>query len=255
MLIDTHCHLNFQHYDDDLNEVLNRAKESFVDYLINVGVDVSGCEQSIKLACEHDYIFATVGVHPHYALDVSDDEISQIKDMSQHDRVVAIGEIGLDYYNRRDPDRGIADSFKKIQQNVFRKFLILSKEENLPVIIHCRDAADDTMGIIKECLPVPVSGVMHCFSQDKKCLKQCLDLGLYISFTGNITYKAAGGLRDMVEYAPLEQMLIETDSPFLAPQEFRGRRNEPAYVKYVSEQIAQIKKISSEEVAKITSEN
>ncbi|MFH2137821.1 MAG: TatD family hydrolase [Candidatus Omnitrophota bacterium] len=255
MMIDTHSHINFFQFDADRKEVIQRARDAGVECIINVGSDVDTSKQSVLLAKEVDFIYAAVGVHPHSALDVTDEDVKTIKRLSKEEKIVGIGEIGLDYFNRRDPDKDIADALKSIQKKVFCQFLELAKEKKIPVVIHCREAGDDVLEIVKDCLGTSIRGVMHCFSQDKQFLDRCLELGLYVSFTGNITYTKAQKLRDVVAYAPLDRVLIETDAPYLAPQDFRGKRNEPAYVKVVAGEIARIKNIDFEKVAQITTEN
>ncbi|MCP4648981.1 MAG: TatD family hydrolase [PVC group bacterium] len=254
-LIDTHCHINFHQFDEDRKEVIQRARDAGVECMINIGADAETSQQSVDLSGEYEFIFSTAGVHPHYAADTGVDEIDLIEHLVKNEKVVAVGEIGLDYYNRSDPDKDIAKELKAIQQRVFASFLEVAKKTDLPVIIHSRDAGDDVLNILKNCFGSHVRGVMHCYSQDKVFLDRCLDLGLYVSFAGNITYKKAQALREVADYAPLDRILIETDAPFLAPQAVRGRRNEPAHVKIVAEEIARIKKIDLEVVSNQTSEN
>ena len=247
MLIDTHCHLDFKDFKDDRDDVLKRARDSGVRFIINVGSSVEGTERSIQLAEENDFIYAAIGIHPHEADSVRPDDIKLFADFFNKPKVAAVGEIGLDYYKNI--------SSKENQKKLFIRILEAAKGAKLPLIIHNRDANADTAGILKDIIGGPVKGVMHCFSGDEAFLKTCLDMGLFISFTCNITYKNADRLRGIAKLVPMDRLLLETDAPFLAPQDFRGKRNEPMYVKYAAEEVARIKGLSFEEVGNITTEN
>ncbi len=247
MLIDTHCHLDFKDFKDDLNAVLGRSRDRGIWRIINVGSSIKGTDRSIQLAKENDFIYASVGIHPHEADNVSDDDIKLFAEFLKRPKVVSIGEIGLDYYKNI--------SSKENQKKLFIKLLEIAKSANLPLIIHNRDANKDMADILKDIIGKPVKGVMHCFSGDEAFLKVCLDMGFFISFTCNITYKNADRLRVVAGLVPMDRLLLETDAPFLAPQGFRGKRNEPMHVRYVAEEIARIKSLSFEEVARITTEN
>lgn len=247
MLIDTHCHLDFKDFDTDRDDVIKRAAAEGVKYIINVGSSMEGSKKASELACNYDCIFASLGVHPHGAVTVNEDVISKIRDMARGKKIVAIGEVGLDYYRN--------DSPQDAQRSVFRKFIRLSADLNLPLIIHNREADDDTIAILREETGGRARGVMHCFSGGESFLKRCLDIGLHISFTCNVTFKNAGKLRAVVKNAPIDRIFLETDAPFLAPQAFRGQRNEPSYVKYLAREIAGVKGMAEGEVADITSKN
>lgn len=247
MLIDTHCHLDFKDFKDDRNAVLKRSIDSGVGVIINVGSSVEGTARSIELAAENDFVYAAAGIHPHEADRVSEADIKLFAELINKPKVVAVGEIGLDYY------RNI--SLKENQKKLFEKLLWGAKEKDLPLIIHNRESHQDMLDILNNVMGSSASGVMHCFSGDKAFLKECLDMGFFISFTCNITYKNAEKLREIVKLVPMDRLLVETDAPFLAPQDFRGKRNEPMYVKYAAEEIARIKGISFEEAAQITTEN
>ncbi len=245
MLIDTHCHLDFPDFDVDREEVIKRARQEGVDCIINIGSSLRGSQAGVNLARQYDFIYASIGIHPHEADKIEQGVIENIRQLFKEAKVVAIGEIGLDYY------KGF--SSVKNQKQLFITLLELAVLNSLPVIIHCRQAQEDILKILKEkninC------GVVHCFSGDEKFLRQCLDLGLYISFTCNLTYKKAENLRNLARLVPLERLLLETDAPFLPPEGLRGKRNEPAHVKYLAEELARIKSVDKEVVARITTSN
>lgn len=247
MLIDTHCHLDFKDFDKDRDDVLARAARQDVRYIINVGSSLEGSERSLALADKYEQVFASIGVHPHEASTVNDDTINSIRQMARRKKVVAIGEVGLDYYKNESP--------KDLQKGAFRKFVNLAQELDLPLVIHNREADDDTLSILKEEAGRKIKGVMHCFSGDAAFLAKCLGMGLFVSFTCNVTFKNAKNLRLIAKEAPLEKIFLETDAPFLAPQAFRGSRNEPAYLKYSRDEIAKVKNIPEDRIESATSEN
>jgi len=245
MFIDTHCHLDFPEFDHDRDEVVRSARDSGIGYIINIGSSLQGSKRSLELSSAYDFIWATVGIHPHEADRFDQQTQSAIEALARKDKVVAIGEIGLDYYkNYSKPEN---------QKPLFMSLVNLAKDLGLPVVIHNRHAELDTLKILKSSLPL--GAVIHCFSADENFLKECLDLGFLISFTCNITYKKAQNLRQLVKLVPLERLLLETDAPFLPPEGYRGKRNEPSYVKYLAQEIAALKEISVEEVAKVTTCN
>jgi TatD DNase family protein len=245
MLIDTHCHLDFPEFNADRSEVIKRAKDEGIGYIVNIGSSLKGSKDSLDLARQYDFIYATVGLHPHEADSFSQAVESELAVLARNNKVAAIGEIGLDYYkNYSKPEN---------QRIVFESLLKLAKSSGLPVVIHNRDAQADTLEILKKFLPI--NAVVHCFSGDANFLKECLDLGFFISFTCNITYRKAENLRGFLKLTPLEKLLLETDAPFLPPEGLRGKRNEPAFVKELAKKISEIKNLSLEEVAKATSEN
>jgi len=248
MYIDTHSHLTFPEFKDDLPEVIERAKEAKLEAVINVALDEAAVRNSIELAEKYKgFIFNSVGIHPHDASKWSDKHFKLFKELAGEESVVAVGETGLDYHYKHSPIEA--------QQNVFRTFLRMSQELNLPVIIHSREAPEDTLEIIKEENMGKLKGVFHCYSGDLDLAKKILGLGFLISFTGIVTFPKADNVRKIVKEIPLDRIMIETDCPYLAPQEFRGKRNEPAYVVRVAEKIALVKKISVEEVASQTTKN
>ncbi|MFC1658204.1 TatD family hydrolase [Candidatus Omnitrophota bacterium] len=245
MLVDTHCHLDFPDFDSDRREVIHRAKQEGVGCIINIGSSLRGSQAGIDLAGQYDFIYASVGIHPHEADKIDKAAISDIEKLSRHEKVVAIGEIGLDYYK----------GFSSVgnQKKLFITLLELARLNSLPVIIHCREAQSDIFRILQD---IKVSaGVVHCFSGDENFLKQCLDLGFYVSFTCNLTYKKAGALRSLAKLVPLECLLLETDAPFLPPEGLRGKRNEPGYVRYLAEELSRIKGVDVEEIAAKTTAN
>jgi len=245
MLIDTHCHLDFPEFDADREEVIQRAKQENVSSIINIGSSLRGSQAGINLASQYGFIYASIGIHPHHADTVDNKIQTELAKLAKKDKVVAIGEIGLDYYKNY--------SKAENQKSLFISLTKLAKTLGLPLIIHNRQAQRDTLKILKESMPV--RAVVHCFSGDERFLRQCLELGFFISYTCNVTYKKAQGLRDLVRITPLDRLFLETDAPFLPPEGFRGRRNEPYYVKYLAQEIARIKGISVEEIARITTEN
>jgi TatD DNase family protein len=245
MLIDTHCHLDFPEFDQDRDEVIKRARDRGIDYIINIGSSIAGSRRSLELSKQYDCIYAAIGIHPHEAdRYTANDEIA-IRQLAKEKKIVAIGEIGLDYYRNY--------SKAENQKALFKALLKLAKGLNLPLVIHTRDSQEDTLKALKEAMPI--RAVIHCFSGDQDFLKECLLLGFFVSFTCNITYKKADKLRGLVKMIPSERLLIETDAPYLAPEEFRGSRNEPAYIRNLAEEIAKIKGVSLEEVARITTNN
>ncbi|MBU3959092.1 MAG: TatD family hydrolase [Candidatus Omnitrophica bacterium] len=245
MLIDTHCHLDFPEFDVDREEVIQRARDNGISYIINIGSSLQGSRRSLELSAKYDFIYAACGIHPHEADRVSNKIHSELAELAKKNKVVAIGETGLDYYKNY--------SKAENQKELFSSLVKLAKELDLPLVIHNRQANEDTLSILKK--EQPVRAVVHCFSGDGQFLKECLELGFFISYTCNITYKKAQGLRGLVKITPLDRLLLETDAPFLPPEEFRGRRNEPLYVRHLAQAIAGIKEISMEEVAVATNEN
>ncbi|WP_273125218.1 TatD family hydrolase [Bacillus weihaiensis] len=247
MLFDTHAHLNAIQYNEDLQEVINRAIAEKVTRIVVVGFDRETITRAMELTEEYDMIYAAVGWHPVDAIDMTDDDLKWIKELASHPKVVAIGEMGLDYYWDKSP--------KEIQKEVFRKQIQLAKEVKLPIIIHNRDATEDVVAILKDEGASEVGGIMHCFTGSIEVAKQCMDMNFYLSFGGPVTFKNAKKPKEVAKEIPLDRLLIETDCPYLTPHPYRGKRNEPSYVKYVAEQIAELRGMSFEEIAKKTSDN
>ncbi|MDD3839734.1 MAG: TatD family hydrolase [Clostridia bacterium] len=247
MLFDSHAHLEDDRFSSDLEDVIKDILEWGVSNVINVGSDIATSKKSVSIAQAYDFIFAAVGIHPHEVADMRDQDMLTLQKMASEQKVVAIGEIGLDYYYDLSP--------RQVQKERFVEQLNLAKDLNMPFIIHDRDAHQDILNILRQNRPFPSGGVMHCYSADWEMAKEVLDMGLYISFTGTITFKKAGDLPEVVKKMPIQRMLIETDCPYLAPVPYRGKRNFPGYVKYVAQKIAELRDMDFEEVACITSDN
>ncbi len=248
MLIDAHCHLSFKDYlPEEIPVILERAKAQGVERFINIGAGdgFEGNLRAIKLASQDASIYATVGIHPHDAHMVTPEMVSQIEKLLEHKKVVALGEIGLDFHYRHSPEN--------VQEEIFDQFLELAKKRNKPVMIHDRSAEDKTFQHLKKSGIQGNRIMIHCFTGSESLAKTYLDYGCTLSFTGIITFKKSEELRQVVGFTPLNQLLVETDSPYLTPEPFRGKRNEPAHVRLVAEAVARIKGISFEEVANQTS--
>ncbi|PIR20919.1 MAG: radical SAM protein [Deltaproteobacteria bacterium CG11_big_fil_rev_8_21_14_0_20_47_16] len=248
-IIDTHCHIGFSDYDADRAEVLQRAWDAGLESIIMIGAGqgIEGNQKTVDLTALDERLFATIGVHPHDAEKLTPDVIAEFEKLAKHDRVVAIGEIGLDYHYDHAP--------RNIQQEAFRRQLELASHAGLPVTIHSRDADADTYAILREFWEEIPGGVMHCFGGNVEAAKACFDMGFYISIPGIVTFKKAEQLQDVVRACPVEKMLIETDAPYLAPIPYRGKRNEPSYVAEVAKAIAEIKGLAYDDVARITTLN
>ena len=240
--IDTHCHIYYDKYQNDISDVINRAKDKSIKHIICVGVDLESSEKSIILSDQYESVFATVGYHPHESKLAVDNYLDKMLELLKHPKAVAIGEIGLDYYYKH--------SDKKTQIKVFREQLELAKDLDMPVVIHNRESDKDLYDNLKN--SKINHGVIHCYSSDVKYANKIFDLGLLVSFTGILTFSKS--LQEVVKEIPLEKMMIETDSPYLTPIPFRGKRNEPHMVSLVAEKIAEIKNISIDEVAHVTTE-
>lgn len=247
MLIDTHCHLDFPEFDADRQEVIRRAKDSGVNYIINVGSSLENSRAAVKLSNEYPEVFASAGIHPHDAKDFSESNLLEIKELSKNPKVIAIGEVGLDFY------RNLSE--ESAQEEAFRKFIALAKERNLPLIFHCREAQGDFLRILKEESFGQMRGVVHCFSGDEIFLKACLNFGFYVSFTCNVTYKKADNLRQVLKLVPQDRFMLETDAPYLSPEGFRGKRNEPYQVKLLAEYVAKIRQVDFKDISETTANN
>lgn len=247
MLFDSHAHLNDRKFDNDRDAVIKRAYESGVTMIMNPGADYESSVDAVKLAETYDFMYAAVGIHPHDADTMDDMMLSLIKAMARKEKVKAIGEIGLDYHYDFSP--------RETQKKWFRQQVKLAIKLNLPVIIHDREANDDVMRILKEEDAFKTGVLMHCFSGSAELARQYIKLGAYISIAGPVTFKNSRKLNEVVEMIPLNRLMIETDSPYLTPVPFRGKRNESMHVRYVAEKIAEIKNITFEEVAQATMEN
>jgi len=242
MFFDTHTHLDDEKFDIDRDELISGLKEEDLSLAVNIGADIKSSKASVLLSEKYDFIYAAVGVHPNETKNMTDDDLAVLEELSKHEKVVAIGEIGLDYYYD-EPDR-------PTQKFWFEKQLRLAKKLNLPYIIHDRDAHADTLEIIKKV--GYTNGVMHCFSGSREMAEEVTKMGLFVSIAGQVTFKNAPKVKDVAKAVPLDKLLIETDSPYLTPEPFRGKRNNSSYVKYTAEKIAELRGISTEELAKIT---
>lgn len=248
MMIDTHCHLDFKDFDGDRDAALERAKAAGIERVINVGSSLEGSRRSVALAKEYDMVYASVGIHPHDAKSLTPDVLVELKKLAASPKVVAIGEVGLDYYRNLSP--------RKEQIAAFETFIALAGELDLPLIVHARECGNEVIDMLKKARQgAVVRGVMHCFSGDEGSLKKYLDLGLYVSFTCNITFKNAGSLRQTAKLVPVERLLLETDAPYLAPEGMRGKRNEPAYMVTLLDEWSRILGLSKEDIARITTHN
>jgi len=247
MLFDTHTHINAEEFNEDLEEVIGRAVDAGMEKMIVVGFDRPTITRAMELIDQYDFLYASIGWHPVDAIDMVEDDLVWIEELSSHPKVVAIGEMGLDYHWDKSP--------KEIQKEVFRKQIRLAKKVKLPIIIHNREATSDIVEILKEEEASEVGGIMHCYGGSVETALECIKMNFYISLGGTVTFKNARKPKEVAEAISLEHLLIETDCPYLAPTPFRGKRNEPSYVKLVAEEIAKIKGISMEEVASKTTEN
>ena len=245
--IDTHAHLDILPLTEDQSGVISRAEKAGVHQVITIGIDLASSRKNLELAKQFPQVYAAVGIHPHDTKGASSDEYKELLKLAATPKVVAWGEIGLDFVKEYSP--------RDIQRKAFRQQIQMAKQVDLPVIIHNRGAHAETVHILREEAFGALRGVMHCFSGDVKVAKQVLDLGFFISVTGIITFSNAKVVKEVVRYVPLERLLIETDSPFLSPVPYRGKPNEPARVIHVAEEIARIKKTPLEEIAQCTSDN
>ncbi|MFN2196813.1 MAG: TatD family hydrolase [Anaerolineales bacterium] len=255
-LVDTHCHLDFELFKSDLPRVVDAARRAGICAIINPAINLESSRQIVALAEKLDFVFAAVGVHPNDALEWNQDTRQQLAELARHPKVVAVGEIGLDYYRDYAP--------RDMQRRIFEEQLSLAAENDLPVIIHNREATDDVLDILagyqatlKESTPALAEkpGVMHSFSADTAAAQRAIDIQFRIGITGPVTFKNAHSLRQVVREVPMQNLLIETDAPFLTPHPHRGERNEPAYVAFVAEKIAELKALTMTEIAKTTTQN
>ena len=251
-MIDTHAHLNFKEFNNDREKVIERFFAGGGEKIINVGCDLKSSQESYELALKNENIFAAAGIHPHDADTASKYNLKKIEELAKHYKVIAVGEIGLDYFRNLSP--------REKQIEAFKRQLELAENHQMPIIIHCRDAYNDLLDILKKYKTSDWRGVIHCFNASRETAEEFLKLGFYVGFTGIITYyknKLAEEpeIYKAIKSVPLNKILIETDCPYLAPVPERGRRNEPLFVRYVAEKIAEIKKIGFNEIEKVTSQN
>ncbi|WP_294240898.1 TatD family hydrolase [Pseudobutyrivibrio sp.] len=250
MIFETHAHYDDEKFDGDRVELLSHLlKENNIGNIVNVGASFRGCKDSLKLAESYDNVYAAIGIHPEEIDDASDEVLEWLRENASNPKVVAIGEIGLDYYWVKDPEG------RAKQRIWFDKQMDLAKEVNLPVVIHSREAAEDTFNTIKSYNTQDVKGIVHCYSYSKELALEYVKMGWYIGVGGVVTFKNGKKLVETVEAIPLENIVLETDCPYMAPEPHRGSRNSSIYLKYVAEKIAQLKGVSVEEVERITYEN
>ena len=246
MLVDSHCHINFPELVNQLPAVFSLMRQNHVSHALCVSVNLESFPEVRKLAEEHSNIFASLGVHPDYD-DVQEPSVEQLIRLANHPKVIAIGETGLDYYRVKGN--------LEWQRQRFRNHIRVARELSKPLIIHTREAAEDTLKLMREERAGEVGGVMHCFTESLGVAQTAIEMNFYISFSGIVTFKNATALKEVAKTLPLERMLIETDSPYLAPVPYRGKTNQPGFVKHVAEEIARLKEISFVEVAEKTSNN
>lgn len=245
--IDTHVHLMDDRFSEDVAQVIENAKQAGLIAMINVGYDLESSRQAVAMAQEEPFLYAVVGIHPHDAKLCTPEALRELEQLAQEPKVVAIGETGLDYYRNLSP--------KEVQQEAFRAQLRLAQKLKKPIVVHDRDAHGDTMQILKEEQVSAIGGVLHCYSGSWEMAREAMKMGLFISLAGPVTFHNARRLQDIAKLVPLDYLLIETDCPYLAPEPYRGKRNEPAYVVKVAEMIAAVKRKSLEEIAQVTTAN
>jgi TatD DNase family protein len=246
MLVDTHAHLQWTSFDKDREKVLIRAREAQVNCIVNIGFDIEGSIKGVKLAEQYRELYAAVGIHPHNAVELDQNVLNKLRELSKNPKVVAIGEIGLDYYRNL--------SSREAQKKAFEAQLFLAEELGLPVVIHDREAHRDVLEILSR-FKGKIKGIMHCFSGSKDVAEQCIKLGFLVSFAGNVTYPNARNLHQTAKWIDLRKTLLETDSPWLPPQEMRGKRNEPSFLPLTAKKIASLKGICLHELAQATTKN
>ncbi len=248
MLVDSHCHLDFEQFEGQLDDIIANAKEHGVTWMQTICTRISEFDKILPIATQYPNIWCSVGVHPNNVTEEPIATTEHIISLTNHERVIGIGETGLDYYYEHSP--------KKEQQASFVEHIKAAQETGLPIIVHTRDADDDTIRILQEHMQEkPFKGLIHCFSTGRKLAEAAIDMGMYISISGIVTFKKAHDLQNIVKDLPLTSLLVETDAPYLAPVPMRGKTNEPAFTKYTAQFIAQLKEIDEADVAKVTTDN
>lgn len=247
MIFDTHAHYDDDAFDEDRDTLLSGMKEAGVEYIVNVGASMASSERSVVLAKKYPFVYAAVGVHPDEVGELDEEKFSQLREWSKLDKVKAIGEIGLDYYWDKEKH--------DLQKHWFMRQMELANEVKLPMIVHSREAAKDTLDMVIAAKPLELSGIIHCYSYSVEQAREYLNMGYYLGIGGVLTFKNAKKLKEVAEYAPLSQIVLETDCPYLAPTPYRGKRNNSSMIAYVAEELAAIKQVPVEEVLRITNEN
>ena len=248
-IFETHAHYEDVKFDSDREELLALLPKQNIEYVINVGSNLETTRKSIEMAKQYDFIYAAVGVHPSDIAELNESTFEELKEVADYEKTVAIGEIGLDYYWDKDT------LVQEKQREWFKCQMLLAKEKNLPVIIHSRDAAEDTMKVMKEVKAEEIPGVIHCYSYSLEMARQFIKMGYYIGIGGVLTFKNAKKLKEVAAEIPLERILLETDCPYMAPEPHRGERNSSLYIPHVIEKLAEIRNITKEEIIAITNEN
>ncbi|WP_099467526.1 TatD family hydrolase [Konateibacter massiliensis] len=247
MIFESHAHYDDDAFDQDREELIRSLQENEIEYVVNVGASLASTKSTLELTKKYPFFYGAVGVHPSETEELNEENFKWLKQCCKEDKVVAVGEIGLDYYW---PEPG-----KEIQIKWFQRQLALAKEEKLPIIIHSRDAAKDTLDVMKAEKAEELEGVIHCFSYSKETAREFLNMGYYLGIGGVLTFKNAKKLKEVVEYAPIDRILLETDAPYLAPEPNRGKRNSSLNLPYVAKEIAAIKNISYDDVVRATRDN
>ena len=246
MIFETHAHYDDERFDEDRDEVLGSMRNHGVEFIVNIGAEMESCYSTLDLTKKYDFIYGALGIHPDCVYDLTDADYKWIEDHINEDKIVAVGETGLDYYREYD---------KAVQKDSFERQMDIARRDDKPIIVHSREAAYDTYEIMKANNAEEIGGVVHCFSYPKEMAQKFLDMGFYIGVGGVVTFKNAKKLQEVVSYMPMEQMVLETDCPYLAPDPHRGERNDSRYIHYVADKVAELKGISTEEVINITTAN
>ena len=247
MIFDTHAHYDDDAFDEDRDVLLSGMREQNVEYIVNVGASMASSKRSIRLAEKYPFVYAAVGVHPDEVGELDEEKFTKLREWTTHEKVKAVGEIGLDYYWDKEKH--------DLQKHWFMRQMELASEVKLPMIVHSREAAKDTLDMVIAAKPLNLSGIIHCYSYSVEQAREYLNMGYYIGIGGVVTFKNAKKLKEVAEYTPLSQIVLETDCPYLAPTPFRGKRNDSSKIAYVAEELAAIKQVAVEEVIRITNEN
>ena len=249
LIFETHAHYDDDAFDEDREELLSSLQENDIEYVVNVGASLASTKASIELAKKYDFVYTSVGIHPSDADQLNEESFAWLAEQTKYEKCLAVGEIGLDYYWDKEED------IQANQRVWFRRQLNLAREAKLPIIIHSRDACEDTMEIMKDERAGEIGGVIHCFSYSKEIALEYVKMGMYIGVGGVVTFKNAKKLKEAVEVIPIERIVLETDCPYMAPEPNRGKRNSSLYIPYIAAKIAEIKGLSPDEVVEITNKN